>query len=247
MALWTDVVTPAELTGYARAALEDYERSMGSLARWLPNRQIPDIIARFVSGRSGLQPVAEYRSYDAEAPIGALPGGQRVTVELPAVGLKVRVSEYDQLRARGADSNELILSSLERATTRVVGAVSDRVEVERGKAIETAALAIDENGFKQTGTWSRSGSHTVTASVLWSTPATAKPLDDLTAWRDLYIADNGEAPGGRVFAVEGGSRYQSDHANTNRLSSRSRRRMSAGSPSCTLAALKVTDRSWPTE
>lgn len=195
MALWTDVVTPAELTGYARAALEDYERSMGSLARWLPNRQIPDIIARFVSGRSGLQPVAEYRSYDAEAPIGALPGGQRVTVELPAVGLKVRVSEYDQLRARGADSNEQILSSLERATTRVVGAVSDRVEVERGKAIETAALAIDENGFKQTGTWSRSGSHTVTASVLWSTPATAKPLDDLTAWRDLYIADNGEAPG----------------------------------------------------
>ena len=43
MALWTDVVEPAELTGYARQTLEDYEAQKGSLARWLPNRTVADI------------------------------------------------------------------------------------------------------------------------------------------------------------------------------------------------------------
>lgn len=193
--LWTDVVTPAELTGYARAALEDYERTKGTLARWLPNRTIPDIVARFVAGATGLQPVAQFRSYDAETPTGALPGGKRVTIELPPVGLKFRVGEYDQLRARGADNAEQVLSSVERATARVTGAVVDRIELERGKAIETAALNISENGFVQTGSWSRSAGHTVTAATLWSTSATAKPLDDITLWRDVYVAANGEQPG----------------------------------------------------
>ncbi|ORI13437.1 major capsid protein [Rhodococcus sp. 1168] len=200
--LWTDVVTPAELTGYARAALEDYERNKGTLARWLPNRDVADIVARFSVGATGLQPVAEYRSYDAETPIGSLPGGKRVTIELPPVGLKYRVSEYDQLRARGADSDEQVLTSIERATTRVVGAVIDRVELERGRALETAALNINENGFMQTGTWSRDAGNTVTAAVLWSSSATAKPLDDITLWRDVYVAANGEQPGAMVVSTK---------------------------------------------
>jgi hypothetical protein len=32
MALWTDVIDPATLTGYARASLEDYEARKGTLA-----------------------------------------------------------------------------------------------------------------------------------------------------------------------------------------------------------------------
>ena len=77
MALYTDIVTPAELTGYARAALADYEARggterngmprIGSLARFLPNRTVPSITARFVKGDSGLINVAEFRAYDAEA------------------------------------------------------------------------------------------------------------------------------------------------------------------------------------
>lgn len=194
--LWTDVVTPAELTGYARAALEDYERSKGTLGQWLPNRPIADIVARFVAGEAGLSPVAEYRSYDAETPIGSLPGGKRVTIELPPVGLKYRVSEYDQLRARGV-SDDKVLSSIESATRRVAGAVADRIEVERGKAIENAALNINENGFVQTGSWSRAAGHTVTAATLWSA-GSPKPLDDLQAWADVYVATNGEQPGAIV-------------------------------------------------
>src|ERR1700753_292074 len=95
--LWSELIYPAELTGYARAAWADYEQSLGTLARWVPNRHVPDIVARFFVGRSGLIPGANFRAYDAETPLGVLQGLQRKTIELPAIGLKNRIGEYDQL------------------------------------------------------------------------------------------------------------------------------------------------------
>src|SRR6478752_5820006 len=164
--MWTDLVEPVELTGYARARLEDYERSQnGSLSSFLPNETIQDIVARFEVGGAGLQPVAEFRSYDAETPLGSLPGKQRVTLELPPLGMKMRVSEYEQLRARGNLSNVLLRTSVERITERLVDAISDRMEYERGYALENAKLLIDdETGFHQSGDWGRDPSHEIDVS-----------------------------------------------------------------------------------
>ena len=53
MTLWTDLIDPATLTGYARRSLEEYEAEKGSLARWLPNREVADTVVRFVSGQKG--------------------------------------------------------------------------------------------------------------------------------------------------------------------------------------------------
>ena len=73
--MWTDLVEPVELTGYARARLEDYERQInGSLVEYLPNDFLNDIVARFEVGQTGLQPVAEYIAYDTETPLASLPG-----------------------------------------------------------------------------------------------------------------------------------------------------------------------------
>lgn len=209
--MWTDLIDPVTLTGYARARLEDYERVRnGSLVRWLPNETLPDIYARFEVGAAGLMPVAEFRSYDAETPLGSLPGTQRVTVELPPVGMKMRVSEYDQLRSRGNQTNVLLRPSVERITERLVDAISDRLEYERGYAIENAALAIDdETGFKQTGSWGRSGTHEVAAtdnSGDWWDDSNADPIENLISWQDQYIATNGYGPGSiltstRVFTA----------------------------------------------
>jgi hypothetical protein len=66
MPLWTDLITPAELTGYARESLASYEARKGTLARWLPNREVLDTVVRFVQGQSGLIPIAQFRAYDAE-------------------------------------------------------------------------------------------------------------------------------------------------------------------------------------
>lgn len=43
MQLITEYATPAELTGYARAALRDREENTLNLNRWLPNETINDL------------------------------------------------------------------------------------------------------------------------------------------------------------------------------------------------------------
>ena len=101
MALWTDIIEPAELTGYARESLNAYEARKGTLARWLPNREVLSTFVKFVAGSAGLVEEARYRAYDAEPEVGRKPSGKRVTIELPAVSQEIPVTEYQQLMARG--------------------------------------------------------------------------------------------------------------------------------------------------
>jgi hypothetical protein len=72
--MWTELVEPVEVdrvcacsAGGLRAAAE---RLSGP---WLPNTFINDIVARFEVGGTGLQPAAEFISYDAETPPAACP------------------------------------------------------------------------------------------------------------------------------------------------------------------------------
>ncbi|SIN33807.1 major capsid protein [Mycobacteroides abscessus] len=194
MTLWTDVITPAALTGYAREALADRERRKGTLAVFLPNRTTNDIVARFVKGTNGLLDAAEYRAYDAETSIGETPGAERVTIELPPLGRKVRVSEYDQLRLRGNVDADAALTGILKEASRLAFAISDKMEVMRGKVIDSGKAAINENGFIATADFGRGAAFTVTAATLWSDPA-SKPLTDLRLWRDAYVDENGDEPG----------------------------------------------------
>lgn len=193
MALWTDLVEPANLTGYVRASMADYEQRKGTLASFLPNRTVPDIVARFVAGQNGLQPAAEYRSYDAETPIGAGPQGRRVTIDLPALGKKVRVSELDQLRMRNAPEEQQ-LTSIENTAASVGRSVSDRIEYARGQVLATGKATINENQFVAEADFDRDPSMTKTASTLWSDDG-ARLLDDIEAWMTSYADLNGDVPG----------------------------------------------------
>lgn len=198
--LWSDLIFPAELTGYARESLADYEQRLGTLARWLPHRFVDDIVARFMFGRTGLLPVASFRGYDAETPIGTLQGLKRMTIELPPIGQKNRLGEYDQLRQRDGNMfNTVALNSVLRMTDSLVRSVSDRLEWERGRALEDGELNITDNGFIQQGSWGRSPTHDVATD--WSNPATASPLDDVDRWRTLYLNDTGQQPGSLVIST----------------------------------------------
>lgn len=192
MALWTDIIDPATLTGYIRESLARIEARRGSLARFLPNRIVPDINVRFVAGQSGLVPEAQFRAYDAEPTVGKRPSGRRTTLELPAIGQTIPVTEYDQLRTRGAADN-VILSQILSTADQVVAAVSDRMERLRGIVLRTGVATIPEIGAADS--FGRDPSHTVTASALWSSATSVSRLADLQTWSDLYEATNGEAPG----------------------------------------------------
>lgn len=200
MALWTDIIDPATLTGYARASLADYEARKGSLVRWLPNRLVPDINARFVKGSTGLVDVANFRAYDAEPSIGKAPSGQRVTIELPALGQDIPVSEYNQLRAQGASpSDDTVLGTIQRTTDVVVRAVADAMERLRGTVLVTGKATV--SGFIVDDDFGRAGGHTVTAAASWATAST-DALADLNTWSDTYRDSNGESPGAIVTSTK---------------------------------------------
>mgnify|MGYP003439598259 CR=1 FL=1 len=198
MALWTDLIDPAELSGYARESLAEYEARSGTLARWLPNREVADIIARFVKGAAGLIPVAMFRAFDAEPEMGARPGGGRVLIELPALGLNIPVSEYDQLRSRGGEvSDQATLDTIYSATDVVVRAVADRIEQMRGVVLVTGKATINQSNFVTEDDFGRAAGHTVTAPALWSVAAT-DAIGQIQGWVDTYVTANGEEPGAMV-------------------------------------------------
>lgn len=217
MALWTDVIDPATLTGYARASLEDYEASKGSLARWLPNQQVADIAVRFVAGQSGLNPVASFRAYDAAPEIGSVSPLKRITLELPAISQTIPISEYQQLRSRNATDDQVLLG-IQRATDAAVRAVADAIERLRGVVLETGVATISQSNYQSADNYGRNAGNTVTSASPWSTASVSR-LNDLTTWSDLYRATNGEAPGAmlmstRVFrALAQGTEFQTQLIN----------------------------------
>lgn len=200
MALWTDIIDPATLTDYARAAQDNYEQSRGNLAQWLPNRTVADVAVRFLQGNTGLQEEARFRAYDAEIEIGPRPSEKRTTLEMPALGQNIPVSEYEQLRSRGTVSDGAALVSIQNTTERVVHAVSDRMERLRGVVLATGVATIAQSNFVSADSFGRSGSHTVTAPILWSADTTVDRIAYLETLCDLYRDDNGEDPGAIVMS-----------------------------------------------
>lgn len=192
MRLW-DFIDPAELTGYIRAAQADQERNRFTLSRFLPSRQVNDLVYRFNRGGQGLADAATFRTFDAESPIGSRPGMVRVSGELPPISRKIRLGEYDTLRLR-ANSDEEIRTAIFNDAARMALAIGARMELARGEALTTGRLVLAENGVVATVDFGRSGTHTVAAGTTWSNPA-APIILDLQAWVDVYTLTNGEPPG----------------------------------------------------
>ncbi|AYD89675.1 major capsid protein E [Actinomyces lilanjuaniae] len=196
--LWTDLIEPAELTGFVREAFEERERAKGLLASFLPNTQVADIVVRFARGEAGLVDEASYRAYDAEPEVLSAGAAGRVVIELPAIGSVKPVSEYLQLRSRGASDDALRNVVLKEALRSVQG-VSDRTERMRGTVLATGRATIDQANFATEDDFGRDPSMSVTAATVWTDPD-AKVLDDLIAWADAYGDLNGERPGAMVVS-----------------------------------------------
>lgn len=199
MALWTDIYDPATLTGYAREALADYEQRQGSLARFLPNRLVADIVVRFVKGQTGLTEIARFRAFDAEPENGKRERVDRVTLELPALGQDIPVSEYDRIRAAGgAPSDAAVERMLETTTVQVVRAIADSMEYLRGVVIDTGKATIDQDNFASDDNFGRDAALSFTAPALWSTAST-DGLGQLQDWVDLYEEKTGGATPGAIL------------------------------------------------
>lgn len=198
MYLYSDYADPAELTGYARTALADLEINQFTLSQYLPSQTIDDLDYRFTKGGEGLIDAATYRSYDAEAPLGTRPGITRTQGELPPLSRKIRLGEYDRLKARSLDST--ITSQIYSDTERMTRALAARVELARGDAIVNGKVTIAENGVSASVDFGRNPGNSITAPILWSDYANSKPITDLLAAEQAYVDITGSQPGSILTA-----------------------------------------------
>lgn len=194
MKLWSDLVTPLELSTVARMTVDQRERNRISLSKYLPNKTVDDLSIRMETTDNGLVEVAEFRAYDAETPIGSAPGGKQVTVELPPLGQKIRVSEYDQLRIRNSANSTKFKQSVGERAKQVSAAIADRMELMRGQVLVSGKAVINENQFMAEADFGRDSDLTINVSNGWDKPATATPLSDLQSAVEKYVSKNGFAP-----------------------------------------------------
>lgn len=192
--IYNEYVTPAELTGYARAALADRPENAFQLLSILPAQPVNDLNYRFSRGSgAGLLEAASFRAYDAEPDFGKREGISRVTGELPAIGKQYLLGEYDQLRLRNADQE--VRDLLLRDSVRIARQIETRFEFARGQALVEGRVTLSEGGVEASVDFGRNAAHSVAPAILWSSHDTAVPLDDLQTWVDVYVATNGAAPG----------------------------------------------------
>ncbi|HEY8985439.1 MAG TPA: major capsid protein [Streptomyces sp.] len=196
MADWilsTEYIEPTELTGLIRAALADQTLNRFTLARWLPNVEIDDIVFEFVKGGGGLSEASSYRSWDTESKIGRREGIGKIMGELPPISEKIPLNEYDRLRLRKLnESDDRVLRLIARDVQRIARNIAARLELGRGPALFDAQLPIPE--LRTTVSFGRSASMAVVAAVLWSDHTNAKPLTDLEQWIEAYEDLNGATP-----------------------------------------------------
>ena len=194
MDLYTDHIQPAELTGYARTAIEDLAVNRYTLSRWLPNQTVSDLMYRVERGRAGLLDVADFRAFDAEPTVGRREGIARMEGSLPALAQQYMLGEFDQMMARGAGATE-IRDALLRDAERIADALARRMEVARADAIFNGSVTIAENHANLTVDFERSPEHEVTLSGSLLDPTTEGVLEELQAARQQYIDSNGDEPG----------------------------------------------------
>lgn len=193
--VFADLISPAELTGYARAAIADRPENALVLSSLLPDAPVNDLMYRFNRGTdAGLISAASFRSYDAEPTFGKRDGFMRITGELPAIGQQYVLDEYSQLRLRNATQE--VRDVLLRDTVRIVRSIDMRMEFARADALVNGSVTIADNGVMASVSFGRKSTHSVVpAGALWSNTSTSVPLDDLNAWADIYTDTNGVRPG----------------------------------------------------
>ena len=184
-----ELVTPAALTFAAREVPEPVENSLASV---LPDREIDGITTRTVRGtRKRFK--AQYRSYNAEAPIGSR-GGSAVVQEItiPALSEKLPIDEKSiHLLAQGvsdvqiAGLREQIFDDVDNLTV----SVRNRVEEARGQFLSTGKITLSENGVTDEADFGLPGTHRATAPTLWGA-AGAQPLTNEKAWAKIVRKDS---------------------------------------------------------
>ena len=135
MPIINDIVQPAALTAFVR---EVPSPAAYVLNQFLPDRQVPDIEAA-IDSVTRTNRAAKFRAYDAETPIGQRDPLERKRVQLPPLGQKTVLGEYERLaleriRNQGGNTAALVDATYDDAEVNA-RAVLARMELARGDVL----------------------------------------------------------------------------------------------------------------
>lgn len=199
MALWTDIIEPAEATGILRAELQLREQAKGTLTPWLPNVEVDDDHVKFYRGDHGLVDEAYYRAFNAAPEIIGGDGYESALIELPALSNNQPIDERTQKAIRRLPDDR-IKKSITDAIRRAAYSIADRNERTRGLVIHTGRASVIQHNFVMNDDFGRDPALSFTAPALWSATSTDR-MAQLETWIDLYASKNGgEEPGSIVMS-----------------------------------------------
>lgn len=200
MILDTQFYPPAELTGFVRADLDKFHANeqLDVFSDFLPNDYVRDINYEINEGGDLEDNVVGFRAYDAESPIGSIPGFTKAVGTIPPLSEKIRLGEYDGIRAHQHGDYQ---NQVERRAGRIARGIARRVALARSQALVEGKVKINENGVIYEIDFGRDPAHTATPGALWSISATADPIADLLDWKTLLLA-KGYRPGTLLMAPE---------------------------------------------
>ena len=183
----SDYVTPAELTGYVRAALADQPiNDLNLVDNLLPDNPIDDVEFRANITQGGLRRAGRFRAYDTEAPISGRKGIARISGELPPLSEKRLLGEYDRLRMRKVP--DAIRNVIFNDAVELAQALRTRMIMAKADAIIDGKVTLAENGLELEADFQRLPGHSVTASTLWNVTGSgaADPVIDQESWFSTF-------------------------------------------------------------
>lgn len=143
---------------------------------------------------------ARYRSYDGRIHVSERDAGSEKRVRLAPLSSSLGLGEFERLQlefARNGGTNQARLAAaVYNDATQLTREVQARIEQAWGDVLTDGKLTINEEGFQNEADYGVPGSQIVApAGALWSNTATSTPLTDIQTWVDVYVANNGFAPG----------------------------------------------------
>lgn len=196
------VVTPDALTAFVREAPTPADQVLNRL---LPDRTIPDRVVKF-DELVRTNRTAKFRAWDARIPMSKRDVITTRQAEMPPLSVRNMIGEQERLQLEalrlGGTNEAPLVNAIYDDAAVLVGEVRNRMELARGDVLTDGKFTLtNENGLTLEADFGIPGTHLVAPATPWSTTATATIIANVSAWRDVYIATNGFAPGGMVTST----------------------------------------------
>lgn len=160
-----------------------------------PARKIQDIKFDMITGANGLPVSASIHAFDTETELASREVLQKGAAELALIKRKIAIGEREIIainNPRMDSEQKALVMGLFKDGDKMVESVQTRIEAMRMELLSSGKINVKENGVSITLDYSVPAGNK--KSFNWSTPATAKPLEDIKTLAEAIEDASGTKP-----------------------------------------------------